>query len=74
MKIIKDLNIIIPLRDEENQIKLTIDLLNKELKNFKKNFIITLIDDYSRDGTWNLLEKIQSNRVAPFEIIEKHAE
>jgi dolichol-phosphate mannosyltransferase len=60
MKTIKDLNIIIPLRDEEEQIKTTIDLLNKELKNFKKDFIITLIDDYSRDRTWNLLEKIKS--------------
>ena len=68
MKIIKDLNIIIPLRDEENQIKLTIDLLNKELKNFKKNFIITLIDDHSRDGTWNLLEKIkqENNKIEIF--------
>ena len=34
MKIIKDLNIIIPLRDEEDQIKITIDLLNKELERF----------------------------------------
>jgi dolichol-phosphate mannosyltransferase len=68
MKIIKDLNIIIPLRDEENQIKITIDLLNKELKSFKKNFIITLVDDHSRDGTWNLLEKIkqENNKIEIF--------
>ena len=59
MKIIKDLNIIIPLRDEEDQIKITINLLNKELKDFKKNYIITLIDDHSCDGTWNILEKIR---------------
>ena len=59
MKTIKDLNIIIPLRDEEDQIKETIDFLNKELKNFKKNFIITLIDDHSSDGTWNLLVKLK---------------
>ncbi len=59
MKIIKDLNIIIPLRDEEDQIKITIDLLNKELKDFKKDFIITLVDDYSSDRTWAVLEKIK---------------
>jgi len=59
MKTIKDLNIIIPLRDEEDQIEITIDFLNKELKDFKKDFKITLIDDHSRDSTWNKLEKIK---------------
>ena len=43
MKTIKDLNIIIPLRDEEDQIKETIDFLNKELKNFKKNIFLIIV-------------------------------
>ena len=56
---IKNLNIAIPLRNEDKQIEQTIDLLNNELKDLNKDFIITLIDDYSSDETWNLLEKLK---------------
>ena len=56
---IKDLNIIVPLRDEDKQTEITVDLLTNELKDLKKNFIITLIDDHSVDETWNLLKKLK---------------
>ena len=56
---IKDLNIIIPLRDEDEQAEITVDLLTNELKDLKKNFTITLIDDHSHDVTWNLLTKLK---------------
>ena len=56
---IKDLNIIVPLRDEDKQMETTVDLLTNELKDLKKNFIITLIDDHSGDETWNLLKKLK---------------
>ena len=56
---IKDLNIIVPLRDEDEQMETTVDLLTNELKDLKKNFIITLIDDHSGDETWNLLKKLK---------------
>ena len=56
---IKDLNIIVPLRDEDKQIETTVDLLTNELKDLKKIFIITLIDDHSVDDTWNLLKKLK---------------
>jgi len=36
---IKDLNIIIPLRDEDEQAETTVDLLTKELKDLKKNLL-----------------------------------
>ena len=52
---IKDINIIIPLRDENEQAEITVRLLNEELKNLKKKFFITLIDDHSSDTTWDLL-------------------
>jgi len=52
---IKDINIIIPLRDENEQAEITVRLLNEELKNLKKKFVITLIDDHSSDTTWDLL-------------------
>ena len=58
MKMIKDLNIIIPLKNEDEQIEITINLLSEELKNLKKDFVITLIDDHSYDETWNLLNKL----------------
>lgn len=56
---IKDLNIIVPLRDEDKQMETTVDLLTNELKDLKKKFIITLIDDHSGDETWNLLKKLK---------------
>jgi dolichol-phosphate mannosyltransferase len=56
---IKDLNIIVPLRDEDEQTETTVDLLTNELKDLKKNFIITLIYDHSVDDTWNLLKKLK---------------
>ena len=56
---IKDLNIIVPLRDEDEQTETTVDLLTNELKDLKKNFIITLIDDHSGDETWDLLKKLK---------------
>ena len=56
---IKDINIIIPLKDENEQAEITVRLLNDELKDLKKKFIITLIDDHSNDSTWDLLNKIK---------------
>ena len=56
---IKDINIIIPLRDEDVQAEITVRLLNEELKDLKKKFVITLIDDHSTDETWNLLSKLK---------------
>ena len=56
---IKDINIIIPLKDENEQAEITVRLLNDELKDLKKKFIITLIDDHSSDSTWDLLNKIK---------------
>ena len=56
---INNLNIIIPLKNEDQQIETTVDFLSSELRELKKKFIITLIDDYSSDGTWNLLKKLK---------------
>ena len=68
MRPIKDLNIIIPLRDEEDQVEATIKLLDDELKDLKKDFVITLIDDYSHDETWNLLTQLKekNNKIQIF--------
>ena len=41
---IKDLNIIVPLRDEDEQAEATVDLLTKELKDLKKNFIFIVFN------------------------------
>ena len=38
---IKDLNIIIPLKNEDEQIETTINLLTDELKDLKKDYTIT---------------------------------
>jgi len=56
---IKDLNIIIPLKDEAQQIEVTIKSLIDELKDLNKSFIITLIDDHSIDKTWDLINQLK---------------
>ena len=56
---IKDINIIIPLRDENEQAEIAVRLLNQELNNLKKRIVITLIDDHSSDTTWDLLNKLK---------------
>ena len=56
---IKDINIIVPLKNENQQVKITVKSLIDELKNFEKKFIITFVDDYSNDNTWEELEKIK---------------
>ena len=43
------LSIIIPVKNEEQLIKSSIDLLLNEIKNIK--FEIIIIDDFSDDGT-----------------------
>tara|TARA_B100001123_G_C15321184_1_gene1027960 strand:- start:1110 stop:1853 length:744 start_codon:yes stop_codon:yes gene_type:complete len=59
MKMIKSVNIIIPLKNENQQIEITVKSLLDELKNLKKQFTITLIDDHSSDTTWEILEKLK---------------
>ena len=48
------LSIIIPVKNEEQLIKSSIDLLLNEIKNIK--FEIIIIDDFS-DGTAEVIEK-----------------
>jgi len=60
---IKDFNIIIPLKDEDKQAETTVHLLTNELKDLKKDFTITLVDDHSHDQTWELLKKIKEKYI-----------
>ena len=39
MKMIKDINIIIPLRDENEQVEITVRFLNEELRDLKKKLL-----------------------------------
>ena len=57
---ISNLTIIIPLRDENKQAEITVNLLIKETKNFDKKITITLIDDHSKDDTWELLKNLKN--------------
>ena len=56
---IKDINIIIPLKNENEQVNVTVKSLNDELKDLDKKFTITLIDDHSDDDTWVLMGKLK---------------
>ena len=39
MKMIKDIKIIIPLRDENEQVEITVRFLNEELRDLKKKLL-----------------------------------
>jgi len=53
------LSIIIPVKNEEELIKSSIDLLLNEIKNIK--FEIIIIDDFSDDGTAEVIKEIIKN-------------
>ncbi len=53
------LSIIIPVKNEEQLIKNSIDLLLNEIKNIK--FEIIIIDDFSDDGTAEVIKEIIKN-------------
>ena len=63
---IKDLNIIIPLKDEDEQVETTVNLLTNELKNLKKNYIITFIDDHSHDDHGGSSSPVIINKGEPW--------
>jgi len=50
------LSVIIPVHNENKNIKKTINNL-KKLKKYIKNFNILFIDDFSKDDTFELLKK-----------------
>lgn len=56
---INSLNIIVPLKNEEKGIKNLVDNLVPIFKKINKKIIITLIDDYSTDQTWNILKEYE---------------
>ena len=56
------LSIIIPVRDENKVIKKTIINLNKHLSN-KINLEILVIDDFSKDNTYNLVKSLNFDNV-----------
>jgi len=57
---IKDVNILIPVKNEDKQIGITLEHLNNSLQDLNKVFFITLIDDHSNDNTWSLINELKS--------------
>ena len=59
--IIKSINIIVPLKNEEGGIKILIENLKPVIEKIKKEATITLIDDHSSDSTWSILQEYEKN-------------
>ena len=57
------LSIIIPCRDEEENISLTIKNLNKIISNKIKNYEVIIINDFSKDNTLQVCKKISSKKI-----------
>ena len=56
---IRSVNILVPLRNEEKGIKNLIENLIPIVDKIKKKTNISLIDDYSSDQTWNILKQYE---------------
>ena len=54
---IKSLNIIVPLKNEEKTIENLIEKLNPILDKIDKKTTVTLIDDHSTDDTLKILKR-----------------
>ena len=67
-KMIKSLNIIVPLKNEENAIDNLIEKLKPILQKINKEITISLVDDHSSDQTWDILKKYEKK----FEFIKAY--
>ena len=56
---IKSINILVPLKNEEKDIKNLVENLIPILDKIDKKTNITLIDDHSSDQTWNILKQYE---------------
>ena len=56
---INSLNIIVPLKNEENNIKNLVENLTPVFKKIDKKINLSLIDDHSTDRTWEILQEYQ---------------
>ncbi len=57
------LSIIIPCRDEEENISLTIKSLTKIISKKIKNYEIIIVNDFSEDNTLNVCKKFSSKKI-----------
>ena len=56
---IKSVNIVVPLKNEEKSIKSLVENLSFVFKKIDKEINLSLIDDYSTDRTWEVLNEYQ---------------
>jgi glycosyltransferase involved in cell wall biosynthesis len=59
--VIMDISIIIPLLDESESLPELVAWIDRVMKNLPCRYEIILIDDGSRDSSWNVIEKIAQN-------------
>ena len=57
------LSIIIPCRDEEDNISLTIKNLNRTISKKIKNYEIIIVNDFSEDNTLNVCKNFHQKKL-----------
>jgi glycosyltransferase involved in cell wall biosynthesis len=58
-----NISIVIPLFNEEESLKELIDWIDRVMQSNKFSYEIILIDDGSKDNSWNEIEKITANNI-----------
>lgn len=56
-----DLSIVVPLFNEEGNIKVLVDQINENLKSFEYQYEIILVNDGSTDASWKLIKELSEN-------------
>ena len=58
---IESINILVPLKNEENSIENLLNNLKPIVNENKKKIVISLIDDHSTDQTWKVIQSYEKN-------------
>lgn len=71
-----DLSIVIPVRDEEQNINTLVDRLVTELENLKKSFEIIFVTDINKDNTYDILKGLNAidNRIKTIKLSNSYGQ
>ena len=56
----KEISVIVPVYNAKDTLEKLVNLLDKNLIKIVKNYEIILIDDESKDASWNVIKKLSN--------------
>ena len=59
----KEINILLPIFDEEDNIEFIFSKISNAVKDLNYLFLVTLVDDGSKDGSWNIIRNLKDENI-----------